>query len=157
CIEHPCYHAHDDSSGGCVNRRDFLKTTGVAAGVHAVRGLAGVTQDTSIIVDPDDPIASASPAIWAVRELQSALGAQGMRAQIFPRVTPTAAGSRYVIVAGGDSPIARQILSSTRVTIPSSADALCLVPHSSSGKSGVLATATGVRGLVYTILELADR
>src|SRR5262249_3452729 len=27
----------------------------------------------------------------------------------------------------------------------------------SSGKSGVLATATGVRGLVYTILELADR
>jgi hypothetical protein len=43
-----------------MDRRDFLKTTGLAAvGASAIRTLSGATQSVSIIVDPQDPIACA--------------------------------------------------------------------------------------------------
>jgi hypothetical protein len=43
-----------------INRREFLGTTGLAAGLTAIKASA-----VAIIVDPDDPIASAAPARWA--------------------------------------------------------------------------------------------
>src|ERR1051326_3040865 len=112
-----------------MDRRGFLKTTGAAVvGVSAIRTLSGATQGVSIIVDPQDPIASAGPAAWAIRELQAGLSTQGVTAKVYARVEAAPAGDRYVVVAGGGSPVAQQLLRAAKVTLPSSAEALCLVP-----------------------------
>jgi hypothetical protein len=134
-----------------------LKNAGVAVGVTAVRSLAGASRGTSIIVDPGDPIASAPPATWAVRELQSALGTKGAGAPVYPRIDAAPAGHRHVIVAGAEAPLARQMLTGAHVTMPSSAEALCLVPHHVTTGPALLAGGSDVRGLVYAVLELADR
>ena len=107
-----------------MDRRDFLKTAGATICVTAGRRLAGATRGPSIIVDPEDAIAAAPPSIWAVRELQSAFGSHGSTAHVYPRIEAAPAGNPYIIVAGGDGPIARQILTGARATMASSAETL---------------------------------
>ncbi len=136
-----------------MNRRTFLKHTGAAAGVTAAHSLKGATQGVSLIVDPRDMIASAPPAAWAVRELRTALANQGVTAQVYPRLDAAPGGDRQIVIAGGTSASAREILQGAKVSMPSSAEALCLVP----GKSALLVGGSDARGLVYAVLELADR
>ena len=141
-----------------MDRRSFLKTSGLAAvAASATRTLSGATQSVSIIVDPHDQTASAQPAAWAIRELQSSLSSQGVTTKIFSRIEAAPAGDQYVVVAGCSSPIAQQLLKTAKVTMPSSAEAVCLVPANLSGKPVLLAGGSDVRGLVYAVLELADR
>ena len=141
-----------------MDRRIFLKTTGLAAvGASATRTVSGATQSVSIIVDPQDPTASAQPAAWAIRELQSSLSRQGVTTKIYSRFEAAPAGNRYVVVAGGSSPIAQQLLKAEKVTMPPSAEAVCLVPATLRGTPVLLASGSDVRGLVYAVLELADR
>src|SRR3984957_3836661 len=141
-----------------MDRRDFLKTTGLAAvGASAIRTLSAATQSVAILVDPQDPIAAAEPAAWAVRELQSSLNLQGVTAKIYPHIAAAPAGARCVVVAGGSSPIARQLLKTAKITMPSSPEAVCLVPANLGGKPVLVAGGSDVRGLVYAVLELADR
>src|SRR5260370_10834793 len=101
-----------------MNRRRFLKNTGVAAGVTAVHNLVGANQGVSIIVDPRDTIASAPPPAWAVGELRAALRAQGVAAQVYPRMQAAPAGHRCIVVAGGSSPAARPIPKGATVAMP---------------------------------------
>ena len=141
-----------------MDRRDFLKTSGLAVvGASGIRSLSGATQSVSIIVDPQDPIASAASAAWAIRELQVCLGAQGVTTKIYSRIEAAPAGDRHVVVAGGSSAIAQQLLGTAKVTMPSSAEAVCLVPASHGSRPVLLAGGSDVRGLVYAVLELADR
>ena len=140
-----------------MNRRSFLKQTGAAAGLAVAPSLMGATQGISIIVDPRDRLASAPPASWAVRELQAALSAQGATARVYPRVNEAPSGDRHIILAGGDNAAARQILRGASVSMPSSAEALCLASGNLGGRPALLASGSDTRGLVYAVLELADR
>lgn len=140
-----------------MHRRDFLKNAAVAAGMTAIRGVARAAQDVSIVVDPGDRVASAAPVAWAVRELQSALGARGVAAQIVSRIDAAPQGARYVVVAASSTPAAQQILSGAGLAVPSVAEALCLVAGTVSGRPALLAGGSDVRGLVYAVLDLADR
>src|ERR1700675_414622 len=99
-----------------MNRRTFLKHTGAAAGVTVAQGLTGATRGVAIIVDPRDPIASAAPPAWAVGELRAALNAQGTSAEIYPRIGAAPVSDRYIVVAGGASASARQILKGANVS-----------------------------------------
>ena len=139
-----------------MNRRSFLKHT-AAAGITAAPALLSATQGVSIIVDPRDPIASAAPPAWAVRELQSALSQQGVTAKVYPRVNAAPPTDRRIVVAGGSSASAREILRGANVSMPSSPEALCLVPGNLGGRSVLLAGGSDMRGLVYAVTELADR
>jgi hypothetical protein len=140
-----------------MNRRSFLKHTGVAAGATVASRLAGATQGVSILVDPRDPVASAPSTAWAVHELQAALDHQGVSAKIYPRIGAAPAGDQHIVVAGGNSATAREILRGANVSMPSTAEALCLVPGKLGGKPVLLAGGSDSRGLVYAVLELADR
>jgi hypothetical protein len=111
----------------------------------------------SIVVDPRDPIASAPAPAWAVRELQAALMNHGVSAGIYPRINVAPAGDRRVVVAGAVSAASREILRGANVSMPLSAEALCLVPGKLGGRSALLAGGSDPRGLVYAVLELADR
>jgi hypothetical protein len=140
-----------------MNRRSFLKQSGAVAGAALASELAGATQNISIIVDPRDPVATAAPSGWAVRELQAALAKQSVTAKVFPSLNAAPAGGQTIVVAGGGSAAAREILRGTNLSMPSSPEALCLAPGRLGGKSVLLAGGSDARGLVYAVLELADR
>ena len=140
-----------------MNRRIFLKRSGLAAGMTAVQSLRGDTQGVSIIVDPQDPIASSKASSWAVHLLQENLAAAGVNAKLYPRVNAAPGGSRNIIVAGTENSAARQILKAAKVTMQPGPEALSLVEGKTSGKSALLASGTDERGLTYAVLELADR
>src|SRR5437879_4955406 len=116
-----------------MNRRSFLKQTGAAT---VASGLTGATQGVSIIVDPQDPIASAGPPAWAVRELQAALEKQGVAAKVYPRFTAAPARDLHIVVAGGIHATEWEILRPPHVILPTSPEALCLIPGSLSGRAG---------------------
>ena len=101
-----------------MNRRSFLKQTGAAASVTAAHTLKGATQGVSLIVDPKDPVASAPPPAWAVRELKAALANQGLTARVYPRLDAAPAGDRYIVIAGGNSGAAREILQGGGSSMP---------------------------------------
>ncbi|HEY3457393.1 MAG TPA: twin-arginine translocation signal domain-containing protein, partial [Bryobacteraceae bacterium] len=136
-----------------MNRRSFLKQTGLAAGAAAVHNLHGAPQGIALIVDPKDPVASSAASSWAVRNLQDAFTAQGATANIYPRIDAAPAGSRHILIAGTENAAARQILSAA----PSSPEALALATGQTGGRSVLLASGSDARGLVFAVLELADR
>src|SRR5271169_3132993 len=140
-----------------MNRRSFLKQTGLAAGVTAANRLRGATQAVSIVVDPQDQIASAAAPSWAVRALQDALSAQGIPAKVYPRIDAAPAGDRHIIVAGADNAATRQILRAAKVSMQPGPEGLYLAAGKTGGRSVLLAGGTDQRGLVYAVLELADR
>ena len=140
-----------------MNRRSFLKQSGAVAGAAMASELAGAVPNVSIIVDPRDPIASAAAPAWAVRELQAALAKQGVTTAVFPNVNAAPASGQTIVVAGGGSTAAREILRAANLSMPSSPEALCLAPGRLGGKSVLLAGGSDARGLVYAVLELADR
>src|SRR5215831_16242872 len=141
-----------------MNRRRFLKQTGAAAGLTAVQGLTGAEQAVSIIVDWNDPVASTAPVSWAVSEFQAALKAQAVASGVYPRIADAPAGARYVMIAGNANAAAREVLRrAPATTLPSAAEALWTVPGTVAGKPVLLAGGNDARGLVYAVLELADR
>src|SRR5689334_13167375 len=100
-----------------MNRRRFLQQTG-AAGLTLVQALPGAVPNVAIVSDPRDPVASAGPSAWAVREFQTALNGRGIASKLYPRVGDVPAGDRLVVVSGKDSAPARDLLSAARATLP---------------------------------------
>ena len=79
-----------------MNRREFLIQIGAAAGcvvggiltgcTHLVAPSAGRTRrGVSIVCDPNDPIASAKPAHWAVEQLRQTLTGRGFVVRVCTR------------------------------------------------------------------------
>jgi hypothetical protein len=109
-----------------------------------------------IVRDSDDPVASASPAGWAAEQFRGALLVGGLTAEVISASVPRPA--QLCIVAGGpDSPLARSVADAAGVAVPTEPEALALVPATIDGRRFLLAAGADVRGLVYAILELADR
>lgn len=140
-----------------MNRRSFLKNAGLAAGISGVQRLAGAGQGVSLVVDPQDKIASTPAASWAVRTLQDALSAQRFTAKVYSQIGEAPAGDRRIIVAGSENDITRQILHAAKVPLPAGPEGLALVEGNAGGQPALLAAGTDERGLVYAVLELADR
>jgi hypothetical protein len=141
-----------------INRRQFLKQTGMALGAasRASGGSAQSAERISVMVDPSDPTASAPPARWAVSQLQESLAARSIAVSRHERLADAGADHLTVLIAG-PSPQARGILKSAGASELEQAEALGLVSGKASGKSVLLACGSDVRGLVYALLELADR
>jgi hypothetical protein len=137
-----------------VDRRRFLKQ---AVGLSAVQGLRGAAQTVSIVVDPRDPIASSGPCSWAVREVQAALDAHGIASKVYPRVEAAPPADHHIVVAGANRADVRQILRAAEVELPSVAEALCLSEGTLNRRPVLLAAGSDTRGIVYALLELADR
>ena len=112
---------------------------------------------TSIAVDPDDELAAEIPVRRAVERLREALVGRGFPVRMLRRFDADDPSSGRVLVAGRGSSVARAILSRAETTIPSRPEALGLVPGQLMGKQVLLACGADVRGLVYAVLEVADR
>lgn len=94
---------------------------------------------------------------WAIGQLRAASEANGTRVDVLDRPLEEDPGGAAVLVAGSESDLARRILRRAGVSVPQVPEALGLVPCEPDGPYALLAGGSDVRGLVYAILELADR
>ncbi len=134
-----------------MNRRRFLQTAGSVAALGG--STAAAVPRVSLIVDPDDPIANSGPAKWAAGELVRALKASGTTVQRFGSLSQAGQGTQAIVSAGAQPPLARDLLQRAGVSIPQQPEALALVP----GDKALLAAGHDARGLVFALLDLADR
>ena len=112
-----------------------------------------------ILLNPADSVAAQPPVRWAVEQLRQAIKARGVAAEVveqagLPQV-PTS--GTCVVVAGRASAVAAGILAGANVSIPDVPEALGLAPGRLASRPVLLACGADARGLVYAVLELADR
>jgi hypothetical protein len=157
--------------GRCETRREFLKKTaaattlaaGASAFTTAVRAGAGGL-DVAIVAEPDDPTVKESPVQWAIGQLREALRERGASVQIEPGPEAVAFAKECILVSSGRAPVVRQILQDAGVALAEAPEALALAHGKSTAKGPqssrrkvLLASGADVRGVVYAVLDLADR
>ena len=157
-----------------MKRRQFLEQTGRVGGGAMMSVLAsgavsgagsgeneGATasggRSLAINSDPADPVAAAAPAGCAIAQLQEALAARGIAAHLCERIEQAPAGARCLLAAGCRAPAAREILDGASLFVPEAPEALALAAGKIAGRPVLLAGGSDTRGLVYALLEVADR
>ena len=149
---------HHKGEEHSVNRRHFLKIAGITTFGMPLAGLPDLrAAGIAIVVDAGDPIAGSAPAQWAMKELEQALISRGIAVQRYKRLAQAPASDLCVVVAGAAAAPARQLLTAAGTSIPAAAEAQALVPVKNGGRQLLLACGRDARGLVYALLELADR
>jgi hypothetical protein len=146
------------------SRRQFLKKTGAATAVVAGAGFINLpisarAQSTGValVLDSADPLTQTAPAQWAAGELAAALRARGLEVQLYPNLSQVSP-SQFCLLAGGkDSASVQEILRDAALTLPDAPESLALARGKIQGRAVVLAAGSDERGLVYALLELADR
>lgn len=149
----------NETASGRYDRRQFLWRTAVATGLGLGSGRCGFGpgRPVALVVDPSDPVASSPPARWALGELREALATRGMAAELHRAVEDLPPAAVCVVVAGAAAAVAGAVLDRARLEVPDGAEALGLVPGRVAGKDVLLACGRDPLGLVYAVLELADR
>ncbi len=125
------------------NRREFLKTTGVASTL-----VRGDVRCVAIIADRHDPVASSEPAKWAAGELQSSLEIKGVLVRRRDSIERDA--DDFQIILSGPSVRAG-------IPLPAVPEGFVLAPATLPQRAAVFAIGYDPLGLVYAALELADR
>ena len=174
----PCQNSSSARSG--QTRRQFLKKTGATTLAVAGAGLlefpftaCGAQNEPSVALqfDPADPLTQAAqeqmfrpsslpkpnPVEWAVRQLGEALAARHLPLQFHPSLDAVASRQTVILVAGRTSLLARQVLEAAHLALPDSPEGLALARGKAQNRSVILAAGSDARGLVYALLELADR
>ena len=113
------------------------------------------TTVVSVVLDSQDQAVAATPVAWAVDQLAHALTAQGIAVQRYASLRGS--GRQCILVAGGQSSLARRGLEAARLRLGQVPEALAIVPTTIDSRPTLLATGSDARGLTYAVLELADR
>jgi hypothetical protein len=124
-----------------IRRREFLLGAMAGAPLAIAQTTAGAS--VALIADPADSVAVSAPARWAAGELRQALVDRGIAVSQYESIRQAGAKDLCVIASGRGAPAA--------------AEALALTPGKQAGHSVLTASGSDVRGLVYALLELADR
>lgn len=149
---------NNKSDENSVDRRHFLKIAGITTlGMPFIGTADFLAERVSIILDHGNPIAGSAPAQWATKELEDTLTSRGIAVKRWDKVTKAAPGDLCVAVTGADSSLARKLLKGLGTNIPKVSESVGLVPLRSDGKHVLLACGHDEQGLVYALLELADR
>jgi hypothetical protein len=144
------------------SRRGFLKRTAIAAAGAASAGpltvFGGEAARILRIVPAADDVAVAQPAVqWAIEHLRSALAERGLESRLERSLEAALRGNFCVLVGTAASASVRSILEQARLTLPQTPEALGLERGKLNGRQVLLASGADFRGLMYAILELADR
>ena len=141
-----------------IDRRHFVKLAGISTlGVSSL-GFSGLNgKMVSIVSDPTDPIASSPPALWAIKELEKSLSLKGISVSRLDILAKTGKNDFIIVAASSDSLVGKRLLEAAKIDIPSVAESLGIVPLQTEGKQVLLACGFDKRGLIYALLELADR
>ena len=146
------------NSGNITTRRQFIKMASVAGAGLTLISFDGFTERTvALITDPADPIAASAPAAWAANELEQSLLSRGILVKKYEKVADVITASLIIAVAGAGSAMAGELLRPSGIKIPAVPEALGLVTVNRDGRTLLLACGQDERGLIYALLELADR
>jgi hypothetical protein len=144
----------DDQS---IHRREFFRRAGIAGGVLACGASAQAPGAVSIVLNSADSLASAAPVLWAVQELQRALTDSGRTVNRRERPEDAAAVEFCVIVSGARAAIAAAALKAANVMAPDDPESLAMLTARVAARQALLVCGSDARGVVYALLELADR
>jgi hypothetical protein len=144
------------------SRRTFLKKTTAMAGAAAAAGWVPISAQAksravNIVPDPDEPLTKLAPVRWAIEQLAKALTVRGIEVAVKADLDEAASAGECVLATSCRSRLGRQILEGARLTGPTVPEAMGLLRGRAGGRSVLLACGTDVRGLVYALLEIADR
>lgn len=150
-----------DRHGG--SRRQFIKKAGTVAAVVAGSGLFNVpvvarenAGPILIVLDARAAIVSEPPVRWAAEQLRDTLAARGIPTQIVQDLR-TPLESECILVTDTASAVARQICEGRGLAAPNSPESFVLARGKGANRPLLLAAGADVSGLVYALLELADR
>ncbi len=114
-------------------------------------------QGISIVSDTADTVAGSPSVIWAIKELEQSLNSHGMTVKRFKNLEEASARDLNIAVGGSGSLMVSRMLKEVKTKIPAVPEALGIIPLRLSGKQVLLVTANDERGMIYALLELADR
>jgi hypothetical protein len=142
-----------------MKRRTFLQTAGAAAGfgggfsprASAQKPPAPVT----IVLDLSDPVASLPPAKWAVTELFNRLQKHGVLVRLVGSVAASGRGEICIVVSGPAFKAPAVMPASARP--PAAPESFSIANATVDGRRVIVAAGRDARGIVYALLELADR
>ena len=141
-----------------IGRREFLNRTALVGGLALTTNLVSApSQNVAILADPGDATASSKPAAWAAGELERALSRRGVKVSRIAKWQNSDPFDFYVVATAAEHKLARPFFDKAGVSVPAEAEALGLIPGKLGSKPAVLAAGADSRGLVYALLELADR
>ena len=147
--------------GSRYSRRGFLQLSALSIGGLGFRSpsfpQAAAGGNVPIVVSPDDRVAAAPQVQWALRELRQALAQRGVAAPLVDAVERSPAAGLSLAVAGWDTPSAAQAMKNAGLPALTQPESLALVPGTHRGRAVLLACGRDSRGLMYGVLELADR
>ncbi len=139
-----------------MQRRAFLKLSGAMAAFRLTpRAFAVPSRRICVIVDSDDPIASSDAVKSAAGRLQNALMNKGFLCDIVPSPEQIKGSTFVVAAASAGSSLARNFPQAGAAL--GHPESLRLTPGHLAGVPATLVSASGQRGFIYGLLELAER
>jgi hypothetical protein len=140
------------------SRRSFLQISGLALGALSLPGTVAEAHDegVSLVSDPADPVASSPPCRWALTEISRAFEQNGIKVGQFASLRQAPPNSLSIVASASDRDLATTTLQQAGLALSNAPESLALVPFSDGGRHGILACGD-LRGLMYALLELADR
>ncbi|MGH2541110.1 MAG: hypothetical protein ACRDGK_11365, partial [Actinomycetota bacterium] len=111
--------------------------------------------EIAIAIDPADRIGTSRPVAWAVGRLRDAVARHRTATTIVDGLDPADRTSPAIVVAGGEGSRVAERIARDEGTVPRGEEAFVLTRD--EGDDVILTWGGGVRGLVYAVLELADR
>jgi hypothetical protein len=139
-----------------MRRREFLKLATAAATAGIAKTAYGVpSARVGIVVDLNDPVVSSTPVTWAVGKLREALMAKGVGSEIASSVSQASWAEFLVVVAGPHSSMTPAFTAQGKP--PQGPESIGMGPGNVTGAPSVMVSGSDVRGLVYGLLELAER
>jgi len=146
-----------------TSRRGFLQMAALSLGVLGARS-AGPAQSAagtgiSLIADPADSVASSQPAVFAMQQLISGITRHDIPVRRFESLEQAPSSDLYIVAAGADSSFAADTLrkAGMAMPMPNTPEWLGLLPSVHNHRNFLLACGRDARGLMYALLELADR
>jgi hypothetical protein len=153
-----------------ITRRKFLSDTGVATGLAAAGVWAGSAygaddqaggnggdKTVALVCDPDDRVAASSASQWALSQLHAALAARNLKVRRCHRISEARSAEYCIVAAGAQSSRMKELLQQAKVTLPDAPETLALASAGVGDKTALFAVGTDARGLMYALLEIADR
>jgi hypothetical protein len=147
-------------------RREFIQgmacvTGAITAGISGPAFSSGTWASRKVTLfvlsDASDSTLRHPPIRWALEQLQNALQSRGLIADIQYNLERIHEPCERILVTPSESRLAHRIAGHAGVTLPSTAESLALIHGSVRAESVLMTTGADVRGMVYGILEIADR
>jgi hypothetical protein len=110
-----------------------------------------------VVSDASDRTLKEAPVVWAVKQLQNALQKKDLDPKILYNLSGIEEPAMRIIITPGESELAVVMAEQTNTSIPKKSESLAIMKGKIDNQNALVITGSDVRGLVYGILELADR